>query len=239
MPKTTTAIKGVSILTQTAEPFADHIDQITINPIAVQTRKGILLGDLSYPGELDQLSTRLEEAGHGLDEVTGVMLTHHDIDHAGATAEVVEATGATVFAHEKCAPYVDGRTQSMKPANKEADGGGYPSEPVDVELVHGVSFDTVAGPMRVVYTPGHAPGHISLYFPKFELLIAGDLLGFRDGEFAGPHDEYSPDMDQAWASVRKLAELDISVVLCHHGGLIATDSNEIRALAERSNMTTG
>lgn len=233
MPETTTIVPGVHILSQVAEPIAEHIDEVTINPIGVETRKGLLLGDVSYPGELQQIATRLEDVGYTLEEVTGIVLTHHDIDHAGATAEVVEATGALVYAHEACAPYVDGRQESMKPANRKADGGGYPPEAVDVELVHGVSFDTVAGPMEVVFTPGHSPGHISLYFPEHELLIAGDMLGIREGEFAGPHEEYTPDMDRAWASVRELADLDISQVLCHHGGLLATDDDKIRAMADQ------
>lgn len=77
----------------------------------------------------------------------------------------------------------------------------------------------VHGGVQVVYTPGHTPGHISLYVPDERLLIAADMLRVEDGQLLGPNAANTPDMAQAEESLAKLAVLDIEYVLCYHGGL--------------------
>jgi glyoxylase-like metal-dependent hydrolase (beta-lactamase superfamily II) len=128
--------------------------------------------------------------------VWAVLLTHQDGDHAGGLASVVASTDAVVFAHEVCAPYVDGREDPIKGGSDR-----YDPVPVDVELTDGVRFRTAAGPMRVVFTPGHAPGHVSLYLPDERLLLAADALTAARGRLRGPSEEFTLDMSEATDSV--------------------------------------
>lgn len=197
------------------------------HPVAVETPYGLVLVDVGLPGTTDQLSDRLAAAGLSLGDAAVVVLTHQDGDHAGALAEVVDRTNVLVCAHERTAPYVDGREDPLK-----GDGDRYPAVPVDVELVGGVSFRTDAGPMRVVETPGHAPGHVSLYFPAERLLLAADALTARDGELAGPSPDFTLDPETAADSVRTLASLDVAETLCFHGGHVEAGTDEIAAVAE-------
>ncbi|MFB6298631.1 MAG: MBL fold metallo-hydrolase [Halobacteriales archaeon] len=214
---------GVHVLSQTIEQ--DGVEN-TIHPAAVETPKGVMLLDVGYPGATDQIAAGLEDVGFEWTDVRSVLLTHQDGDHAGALQAVVERTDAIVYAHEICSPYVDGRKHPIK----SPEGQRYPPADVDVDVVGGVTFRTVAGPMEVIYTPGHAPGHVSLYFPDESLLIAGDALTADDDGIAGPSEEYTLEMDDALDSAAGLAELDIEQVLCFHGGAVDADNDRIGEL---------
>lgn len=199
----------------------------TVYPAAVETSKGVLLVDTGFAGLTDQVESNLAGAGFDWDDVGSVAVTHQDGDHAGSLAAVVERTGATVYAHERCAPHVDGRTEPIKsPADER-----YPPAEVDVELVGGVTFDTAAGPMEVVFTPGHAPGHVSLYLPDQALLLAGDALTADDDGLQGPSERYTLDMEEALDSARVLADREIRRTLCHHGGFVEEGADRIAGLA--------
>lgn len=200
----------------------------TIHPAAVRTEKGIVLLDTGYASETDQLEANLVQTGYGWDDVTGIVLTHQDGDHAGATAEVVDRTNATVFAHGRSAPFIDGRNHPIK----APEGERYPPAAVDVELVEGVAFRTTAGPMEVIFTPGHAPGHLSLFFSDPGLLVVADALTADTDGLAGPSERFTLDMPEALDSAERLARRSINQVLCYHGGLVAADSADIQAVVD-------
>jgi glyoxylase-like metal-dependent hydrolase (beta-lactamase superfamily II) len=201
--------------------------EMVINPVAVETPRGLVLVDVGLPGAVEQLSVHLDDMGFDWDDVWAVVLTHHDGDHVGALPAVLDRTDALVFAHQDEVPYVDGREEPVK-------GGESVGIPVDVEFADGVSFRTGAGPMAVVETPGHSPGHVSLHFPESGLLVAGDALTAEDG-LAGPKPEFTPEMDQAAESVSRLADLDVEGVVCYHGGYVEADSEDVRSIYEGLN----
>ncbi len=217
--------EGVHAL-ELAYDFEDR--HMEIHPAVVETDRGLLLVDVGLPGSLEKIEGELDDAGLSLVNVDGVVLTHHDGDHAGGLAEVLEHTGATVYAHREESPYVDGR----EPPVKGDPDDRYPPVDVDIELLDGVTFRTRAGPMETVATPGHAPGHVSLYFPEADLLIAGDALTAEGGELAGPKPEFTPDMTTAIESVGRLADLDVAATLCYHGGFVEAGTDRIRAVYE-------
>jgi glyoxylase-like metal-dependent hydrolase (beta-lactamase superfamily II) len=202
--------------------------ELIIYPAAVETPKGVLLIDVGDPGTTDQVEDNLDGMGVGWNDVRGVVLTHHDGDHAGGLADVLELTDAVVYAHEECSPYVDGRKYPLK----EAPDDRYPEVDVDVDMVEGVSFRTAAGPMDVVFTPGHTPGHVALHFPDERLLLVGDTITADEDGLAPPWEENTPDMDRARESIRGLADLDVERVLCYHGGPVEGGPANIDAVAD-------
>ncbi|MFW5939338.1 MAG: MBL fold metallo-hydrolase [Halolamina sp.] len=198
----------------------------TFTPTAVETETGLILFDTTLPGHADALEDALGEHGFGFDDVQFVVLTHHDGDHAGALATVQAATGAPTFAHWAEAPYVDGRKFPIK-----ADNERYPPAHVDVEVIDGVGFSTLAGPLELVETFGHTPGHSSFHLVDEELLIAGDALTAADGDLQGPAEQHTLDMAQAMTSVALLGELDVEETVCFHGGYVDAGTERIREIA--------
>jgi glyoxylase-like metal-dependent hydrolase (beta-lactamase superfamily II) len=51
---------------------------------------------------------------------------------------------------------------------------------LDEHLEDGDLLDLVGG-IRVIFTPGHTPGHLSLYLERPRVLVAGDALTAEGG----------------------------------------------------------
>lgn len=202
--------------------------EMTLNPVAVETPQGLLLLDVGLPDGVEDLEAGLAAEGLALDDTWAVVLTHQDLDHAGCLAAVVARTGAVVFAHEADAPYLEGEKELVKSSDERP--MAIKPTTVDVRLAGGETFETAAGPMHAVYTPGHSPGHTSFYFPEAELLVSADALNVADGELVGPREDATPDLATAWESVERLSDLDVDHTFCFHGGSVEAGTHRIEEL---------
>lgn len=212
-------------------PLAVSMDdrEATFNPTAVETPQGLLLIDVGLPDTLDILKDALEDEGLRFADTWGILITHQDLDHAGCLAAAVAQTDATVFAHEMAVPYLEGDTELVK-SSEERPMSIDPTT-VDVQLTGGETFATAAGPMEVVETPGHSPGHVSAHFPDAELLLSADALNVVDSELVGPRPEVTQDLETAWKSVETLAERAVAETFCFHGGHVVAGTDRIQELA--------
>ncbi len=206
--------------------FGDR--EMTLTPAAVETPRGLLLLDVGMPDGIDDLAAALDAEGLDLDDTWAVVLTHQDIDHAGCLATVIDQTDAIVFAHDADAPYIEGEKELVK-SSEERPMAIDPTT-VDVRLAGGETFTTDAGPMEIIYTPGHTPGHVSCYFPEEKLLITADALNAPEGELVGPREGATPDMETAWESVEMLVKRDIDHAVCFHGGYVEDGTKRIETL---------
>jgi glyoxylase-like metal-dependent hydrolase (beta-lactamase superfamily II) len=204
--------------------------EMTLHPSAIETERGLLVLDTGLPQTVDQLAERLDDAGFDPDDVSTVLLTHKDGDHAGGLSRVVEQSGAMVVAHERDAPAIDGRDDPGGPPDRER----YPPARVDLELGGPATFHTRAGPARVIPTPGHTAGHVSVSLPDERLLIAADALTVGEDGLAGPRPDATADVDRALSSVARLAERDVDRTLCYHGGFVEEGTDRIAEIADGS-----
>lgn len=201
--------------------------EVTVHPVAVETERGPLLVDAGPAAAVDQLADRLAEAGLALADVTTVLVTHQDWDHAGGLAALQEAADAHVLAHELEAPAVDGRETP-----RGAGGDRYPPARVDVAFDGELMLATDAGPARVLHTPGHTPGHVSVYLPAERLLLAVDALTADESGLQGPNEGFTEDVPTALDSAGRLSTLDVTRTVCYHGGVVDAGSDRIAAIAE-------
>lgn len=164
-------------------------------------------------------------------DVTRIVLTHAHADHAGGGAKVVAQTGAPVAVHTEDAGYV--RRGEVPPVDTSRTAGRFVQrfganrfDPLEVaqELSDGDELP-VAGGLRVVHTPGHTPGHVSLLHPASGVLVTGDavfnVLGVR---WCWPSLCTHPRLSQATAD--RLGELDYTVAGFTHGPHIADRARE-------------
>jgi glyoxylase-like metal-dependent hydrolase (beta-lactamase superfamily II) len=107
------------------------------------------------------------------------------------------------------------------------------SEDIDI-LLEGNEVLDVLGGLHVIPTPGHTPGSISLYAPKYKLLMVGDALNKRGNILRLPLRTVSTDVEEARLSVRKMAQMDIEVLCLGHGQPIMQNANaSLQALVKR------
>jgi glyoxylase-like metal-dependent hydrolase (beta-lactamase superfamily II) len=92
---------------------------------------------------------------------------------------------------------------------------------VDLEQVENDTHLELAGGTQVISTPGH----ISLYLERSKTLISGDALTAERGYLNGPNPPVTLDIHTAIQSIRRLADLDISTIICYHGGVVSEDAN--------------
>jgi glyoxylase-like metal-dependent hydrolase (beta-lactamase superfamily II) len=198
------------------------------------------LVDTGLPGQEEAIALALADAGIGVRDLGCIIFTHQDLDHVGSGAVLVRQSGARVLAHNVEAPYIAGELRPLKPTPEMLEQRPQMREilqrlePVGVDelLEDGERLD-LAGGMRVVYTPGHTPGHTSLYLERSKVLVAGDALTAEEGRLNGPNPPVTLDTDEAARSVRRLAELDVETIVCYHGGVVSEDANrQLRRVVE-------
>lgn len=210
----------------------DPSDQINLTLI-LDENNGHTLVDSGFPGQAADIDALLAEAGTQTQALSRIILTHQDLDHTGAAAELARASGAKVLAHPEDEPYIDGTLRPFKPSAEILEQRPQMREiferrePVGVDqyLEDGEKLE-LSGGIRVIFTPGHTPGHTSLYLERDGILIAGDALVSESGSLRGPNAPVTLDMQTAMQSVRKLAELGESVrtIVCYHGGTVTEDA---------------
>jgi glyoxylase-like metal-dependent hydrolase (beta-lactamase superfamily II) len=206
---------------------------LILDPVA-----GPALVDTGLPGMAGTIAAALGEAGVTVEQLTRLIITHQDLDHVGSLGDLKAASGASVLAHAIEAPYIDGRSDLVKlPMLRSRPElapvlAQFRPTAVDQLLEDGDRLD-LAGGVRVVFTPGHTPGHSCLYLERSRTLIAGDALTAREGRLHGPNPPVTQEMAEAARSVQKLAALDVDAIVCYHGGVVRDDAAvQLRRVAD-------
>ena len=167
-----------------------------------------------------------------------IVLTHGHFDHVGVVETLADEWDVPVFAHPLEHPYLNGSTSYPEP--DPSVGGGliatlsplFPTSPIDLghrlqALPADHSVPHMAG-WQWIHTPGHAPGHVSLWRDRDRVLIVGDAFVTtrqeavyaavtQAAEMHGPPAYFTPDWASAKQSVQILAKLEPEIVVTGHG----------------------
>jgi glyoxylase-like metal-dependent hydrolase (beta-lactamase superfamily II) len=157
----------------------------------------------------------LAQLGLTPERIRKIICTHHHPDHFGTSKAYKELTGATLYLHPAEYERAKGFLPSDRPAEavrfflahglplarfvnvpRPSDiwGGLYVTTAPDRPLADGDVIEIGHRRVEIVWTPGHAPGHCVLFFPKERAMIVGDHLlpkitphvGFGPGTTGNP-----------------------------------------------------
>jgi glyoxylase-like metal-dependent hydrolase (beta-lactamase superfamily II) len=167
-----------------------------------------------------------------------IILTHGHFDHVGSVAALADEWRVPVYSHIMEVPYLTDLS-SYPPPDPNAGGGlftaiswMFPNKAINIaEHIRPLPEDgSIPGlpEWKYIFTPGHSPGHISLYRESDGVLLAGDAFVTTQQEsfisvltqkekLKGPPRYFTCDWQKAADSVNKLADLEPEVVATGHG----------------------
>ena len=206
-------------------------------PPGAGDRQWVLI-DAGIPGTTALIAGAAEARFGPGSRPAAIVMTHGHFDHTGALKELAERWEAPVYAHELELPYLNG-TAAYPPPDPTVGGGLmsalsplYPRGPVDVTpWLRILPGDGSVPPMpgwRWLHTPGHTPGHVSLWREADRTVIAGDAfittvqesayaVAVQRPELHGPPMYYTQNWEQSRASVQRLAALEPELAVTGHG----------------------
>lgn len=193
----------------------------------------LTLIDTGFKGRATHIIKELARLGYSPVNITSIIITHHHADHTGSLATLKEATQATIIAHPADAPYIDGSLPQPGPTNPEWLGdilapihGLWATLPVAVdELVSDGDELPILGGIKILHTPGHTPGSISLFLEKDGLVIVGDVLSRSTLGLSLPSRAFTIDLAQEIQSIRRLAGLDFTLIGFGHGSALRRNAH--------------
>jgi len=163
-------------------------------------------------GEAEIILEALERLGVTCE---AIWLTHSHLDHCGAVAPLIEKLKVPLYAHP-AERIMRSKVVEISRMYGLPDGILFNCPEPDHEIVGGEVLQIDGESCKVLFTPGHAPGHVCFYFKELGELIAGDTV------FAGAigrTDLPGGDYDTLISSIRTeiLSLPDETIIRSGHG----------------------
>jgi glyoxylase-like metal-dependent hydrolase (beta-lactamase superfamily II) len=209
-----------------------------VNLALVGNDKEFVIVDAGMPKSADEIISMIAEH-YGEDaRPSAIILTHGHFDHVGSLVGLLEKWRVPVYAHELEIPYLTGK-KDYPPGDPSVDSGMvakmspmFPNHGINIgDQVEAFPQDGTIPHMpgwKWIHTPGHTPGHVSLFREQDRTLIAGDAFVTvkqeslykvltQAQEISGPPRYYTTDWEAAYESVKKLEALKPEAAVTGHG----------------------
>lgn len=141
------------------------------------------------------------------------VVTHRHFDHYEGALKIKAATGARLGVHPGDAPAV----------------ADFLKTPPDDLLNDGDILPVGGLHLEVIHTPGHTPGHCCFYLQEARALFTGDHIMGLGTVVVGPPEG---DMVDYLASLRRLLEYDLDLIVSGHGPLVTEPKKKIQELIQ-------
>ncbi len=212
----------------------------SVNVHLIRLDSGYMLVDCGMDTEASFTALEQGIASTGIEwsEIRQILLTHMHPDHMGMSVKLLKLTGARLVMHQVEARQLrivntpELRANWIERAFQESGvpdqlqrtmhdhflalrKNFHPLSP-DQLLEGGEEIPTALGPLQVLWTPGHSPGHVCLYSSAHRLLISGDQILPK----ITPNISWQPESDTLAGflqSLEELKRLDVDLIVPSHG----------------------
>ncbi|WP_047153821.1 MBL fold metallo-hydrolase [Aneurinibacillus tyrosinisolvens] len=177
-----------------------------------------ILVDTGFGSDAKETVELIREAGISPEDLHLIVNTHYHSDHAGGNYHLQQNYGIPIAAHKWEADAINSRDREACCA----EWLDQPVEPyrIDRRLSDGDEIQSGNRVLRVLHTPGHTSGHISLYEPEEKILLCGDLFHRDDMGWINIFREGITSAYKSMDSLDRLAALPIQRAYSGHGSQI-------------------
>ena len=216
-----------------------------INAFLLYGDEGAILVDTGPSGCEERLLAQAREHAVAPDDIRLILITHGHLDHFGSAAALKERTGAPVAVHARDADALRQgihQPESLQPTGwlmallrrvpfLQGEPERAPALEPDVILGEEFRLDEYGIAGRVIPTPGHTPGSVSVLLDTGEAIVGDMVMGRLMGLLRRPGPPLVAwDLEQNRESLRALLALAPRLVYVGHGGPFRPE--ELAGLAE-------
>ncbi|RPH68260.1 MAG: MBL fold metallo-hydrolase [Myxococcaceae bacterium] len=168
------------------------------------------------PAEIERLTSHIRALAAEECRPLAVLLTHHHLDHVSGARAVSEQLGIPVWCHARTADRLPFRADRLLEEGDELVLAGAP----------GMRW-------RVLHTPGHARGHVSLVDTATRAAVVGDMVAGQGTILIDPHEgEMAEDLGQ----LARLRDLPVRAVYPAHGPPLPDGPSALTAVLDHRTM---
>ncbi len=199
-----------------------------INVFLLRGDKGAVLVDTGVKNQADLILERLAAHNVAPQDVRLILLTHGHADHYGSAAALRERTGAPIALHTLEAEALrSGRypAENSKPTlflsllMRLPGAGRLPALEPDITFEDEWSLDEYGVAGRVILTPGHTPGSISVLMDSGEAIVGDMVTGRFTRLLRQPGLPFIAwNLERNQESIRRLVALSPRIIYASHGG---------------------
>ena len=206
------------------------VPAVVANPYVIIDADGLTIIDTGLPRSQKKILAYIASLGKQAQDVKRIIITHADLDHFGGLAALQAATGARVYASK-----IEADSIAMGKSSREIKATGFSlrrvlfavlrpfmkATPIKVDeiLAEGQTLPVLGG-LHIIETPGHTPGHVSLFAPAVGVLFCGDSMVSDNHGLQGSRPGITWDETKARESERKQAALGAQIVCSGHGPVV-------------------
>lgn len=216
---------------------------------------------LDTPENLSTLSTAMQSIGKKVQDIVRVYITHSHVDHCGMAGRIKVMSGAAIHMSELSQPFTLRSEREIRLIQDFCRRHGLPEDTTNYILSLFVDTrEKIAGPFQIdcyfqhhesqsfgrwefqaLPTPGHTRDHTSFYFPREQLLLAGDHILPDITPNLSP-DVFSHDfkpLSSFLASLEMMRELPVAKVYPAHGRAFADLKARISEIQDHHEVRKG
>ena len=200
-----------------------------VKSFIIKGKKTIIV-DTGYQGNGDKILRCLHKNLIKLEDVSLIILTHAHIDHYGSAEELKAKIGAPIACHKADAEYLKKgvnyigeptglaghilKSVFIRTTNKDV------QKPLNVDIVFDENLDLLEFGIdgRVIHTPGHTDGSVSLVLSNGEAIIGDLIMGGMFFRKVPHYPLFVSDISRLKESIRKVIHLAPKVIYASHGG---------------------
>ena len=203
-----------------------------VNIYAIVRDNGVLLIDTGTPGKVANILKELAEIKVNPSDVKAIVITHAHYDHAGSCAALIDETHAKLYIHKDDLDMLLGKAPPRRHSFVHKLSAfiskyffKYPNPKNVVPLDEEAAIQGFED-LKVIPTPGHTPGSMSILDAKDSTLFCGDSINNRSGRLTGPNKYFTINMEQAWRSVARIATISFNTLCPWHGTWISEGAQQ-------------